>query len=98
MTIWDKLSKLIPKHLESMKKISFTNLYEVARMADLLNEAKLIDLMSQAETCTQRGFKDNIKEIEGKTPTDVCDHVNKKRIIVCKRCGKALLTEDVVED
>lgn len=87
MTIWEKLNKYLPKYYDSISQISFTNLYEVARVSSLLSEAQLTDLLSQAATDTERGFKNNIKEIEKKNPTDLCDHVRTEPWRKCLKCG-----------
>lgn len=88
MTIWDKLKALIPQHFETIKHISFTNLYEVARVANLLKEPELIELMNNASVNTERGFKDNIRELEGKVPTDTCDHMRTEQWVKCLKCHK----------
>lgn len=93
MTIWDKLQRVILKHFDKIKKISFVNLYEVARIADNLTETKLIDLLEVAAENTERHFKDNIREIEGKATTDSCDHVNMEIWFRCKRCQKYIKTQ-----
>lgn len=90
MTIWDKLNPYILDHYDVIKNISFVNLYEVARIASLeiLSEPKLIELMDSAAVTTERGFKDNVREIEKKTPTDNCDHMNVEPIYQCTKCRK----------
>jgi hypothetical protein len=92
MTIWDKLSPYMLEHYDVIKNISFVNLYEVARIAslDVLSELKLVELMDQAAVDTERGFKDNIREIEKKKPpTDKCDHLTaEKWFYKCRSCDK----------
>lgn len=97
MTIWDKLNPYIIKHYETIKNISFVNLYEVARVAALMNDVQLIALFDQAALDTERGFKDNIREIEGKKAHDACDHMNAdKWFYKCQRCNK-LVPLDVAD-
>jgi hypothetical protein len=88
MTIVDKLLPHILKHHEVIKNISFVNLYEVARVATLIDEAQLGDLLTQASHDTERGFKNNIREIEKKiTPTDQCDHISADKFFYkCRNC------------
>ena len=87
MTIWDKLHAYILKYYNAIKNISFVNLYEVARVASLMNEAQMAELISQAATDTERGFKQNIKSIEGKLPQDECDCVTADKFFFkCRRC------------
>lgn len=94
MTIWDKLNAYIIKHYDTIKNISFVNLYEVARVAALMNEAQLGALLEQAAVDTERGFKDNIREIEGKKPHDACDHVTAdKYLFKCRSCHKVMPIE-----
>jgi len=92
--VWRKLSKYLPSHYDSILKIPFMNLVEVARVAHMIDEIKLIELMDNAAVNTERGFKDNIRELEGKVPPqDKCDHINKQKVVttveVCMSCGKA---------
>ena len=90
------ITPLIPKHHDLIVKIPFMNLYELTRIIHLINdEDKLIEMFHSAANTTERGFKDNTREIIGKLPaTDTCDHMNiiKKitTVEVCRRCGKAL--------
>lgn len=94
MTIWDKLHPYIVDHYGVMKQISFVNLYEVARVAALMDSAKVVELMRQAAVDTERGFKDNIRSIEGKVAHDECDHVNAdKYLFKCRTCGKIMPIE-----
>lgn len=94
MTIWDKLSRLLPKYYEQMKEIPFTNLYEIARIADALSPAKLAELLEVAAVNTERHFKDNIRELEGKIPTDKCIHANMESWFKCSACHKFIKIND----
>lgn len=94
MTIWDKLGPKLKDHFDQIMAISFVNLYEVARLASNLNDAQLAVLLEQAAVDTERGFKDNIRALEGKTPHDECDHMNAdKWFFKCKRCQKIVPIE-----
>jgi len=94
MTIWDKLGGKLLAYYDQIVSISFVNLYEVARLAHTLNDAQLSVLLDQAAVDTERGFKDNIRALEGKTPHDECDHINAdKWFFKCKKCQKIIPIE-----
>ena len=87
MTIWDRLGNHIVKYYETIKNISFVNLYEVARVAELMDEKQLEGLLNQAATDTERGFKANIREIEGKKAKDTCDCLSADKFFFkCRSC------------
>lgn len=92
--VWDQFGPNLPKYSELIMKIPFENLHEVARIAHKVKDSEMDDLLHRAAVNTERDFRNNVKEIEGKVPTDNCDHINIKIITttveVCKRCGKAL--------
>jgi HD superfamily phosphohydrolase len=95
MTIWDKLGEKLVKYYDQIMSISFVNLYEVARIAHTLNESQLSGLLDQAAVDTERGFKNNLRQLEGKrVPTDMCDHINvDKWFFKCKRCQQIIPIE-----
>ena len=85
MTIVDKLLPQIIKHSDIVSKISFVNLYEVARVAPMVKDIEA--LLTQASCDTERGFKANIKEIEGKKAPDTCDCLNADKFFYkCQTC------------
>ena len=82
------MAPLIPKYYDQIKKISFVNLYELARLVGKIDQSRFLELLDTAAAATERGFKDTMREIEGKTPSDNCDHINLKNFFKCRKCGK----------
>ena len=94
MTIWDALQAVILTHYEAVKNISFVNLYEVARVADKIDPEDMGAFLEQASLDTERGFKANIREIEGKVASDNCDCLNAEKFFYkCRTCKKLVPIE-----
>jgi len=94
MKIWDTFGSRIEEYYKVIVEIPYVNLYEVARIAPKLEDKEVLELLHAAAVNTERHFKDNIKELEGKLPTDKCDHINLENWHRCRRCGKFIKAND----
>lgn len=92
--VWEQFGPDLPKYSEIIMKIPFENLHEVARISHKLKgDNEVEELLHKAAVNTERDFRNNIREIENKTPTDSCDHIRREPWERCEKCHKFFKVE-----
>lgn len=78
------------------EKLAYPDLDRLRQGVKIINmikdPSKVEEVYIWAKDCNDKGFADNLRELQGKIPHDTCDHseTREKTYLICKTCDKKL--------
>ena len=88
MQIWAALKPIIEKHLQLILEVDYSKLALMAPYLINLSEAEQEEMLHSGKHLSVKALENNLREKDGKTATDNCDHVNTEPWVKCCKCHK----------
>lgn len=89
MAIWKAFKDMILEQEQIILSVDSSKLALIAPYMHRLPEEKKIELLHSAQHLSVRALTDTVRELDGKIPSDMCEHEGAKEIwYKCKKCQK----------